>query len=431
MKTYLTRFAFGLAGLTLMSACATSDQFAQTSEYDDLYFTASDRNTVEFTKLNDPKKADYQQGSYVFDQQSYSSKNVNPEYIAKYNAGNQLNQEESVAQNEEYYVEEFEREDYMPSGNQPQVVNNFYGPASTFGNPAFGGGWGASPFFDPFLMDPFYDPFWGPSAFAGAGWGWRPGFNMGISMGFGWGRPGWGFGNAWAYRPWRDPFFSPWGFRNGYAMGFNDGFYGSYWNRPGVVIINNNENLGVNRRLVTNGRNIQRVSRATTPRSNATVRGRSVADRNAAVTRGTTNRTNARTSSNRDFTRSQNEYYQRSRANARSAESSRVYRSTTPASRSSRSFSTTEAARSSRSSTYTRSRSTSPSRSSYGTNSRSGSYSRGSYGNTRSSSPSYNSGSRSRSSGSYGGSSSGSYSRGSSSGSSSGGSRGSRGGGGE
>ena len=443
MKTYVTKLTLGLAAIGLLGSCATSDQFAQTSEYDDLYFTASDRNTVEFTKLNDPKKAEYQRGSYVYDQQSFSSKNVNPEYIARYNnSGNQQNlQQEENAQSDEYYVEEYERED-LREVDQPQIINNFYGaggPYSTFGNPAFNR-WGLGGFYDPFFYPFMMDPFFGASAFGP--WGMRPGLNVGLS--FGWGRPGWGFGNAWGYSPWRDPFYSPWGFRNAYAMGFNNGFYGGgLWNRPGVVIVNNNnEYLGVNRRKITNGRNVQRVTRASVADRNVTrARGRNFNDRNAVSTRGSSDAiSRSRSRGSRDFTRTQNEYYNRSRVGAASAQSSRAYRSTTPASRSSRSFSSSEAARSSRSNNYTRSRSTSPSRSysrgNYGTNSRSsGSYNRGSYGSSRSSG-SYSGGSRSRSSsGSYsrGGSSrsSGSYSRGSSSGGSRGGSRGSRGGGGK
>ena len=448
MKTYVTKLTLGLAAAGLLSACATTGQVAQTTEYDDLYFTASDRNTVEFTKLNDPKKAEYQRGSYVFDQQSISSKNVNPEYIARYNnAGNQRNlqqqQEEESTLNDEYYVEEYEREDLRTDVGQPQVINNFYGagPYSNFGNPAFnrwGGGF-YDPFFDPFMMDPFF----GPTAF-GPGWG---GVNVGLNIGWGWGRPGWGwnrpgwgFGNSWAFSPWRDPFYRPWGFRNAYAMGFHDGFYGGgLWNRPGVVVINNNEFLGVNRRRVTNGRNIQRVTRASANRNNAVVRGRNVGDRSAVTSRGRADQsTVARSRSTRDFTRSQNEYYQRSRERVGSGSTNRVYRSATPASRSSRTFSRTEATRSSQSGSYSRSRSTSPSRSysrgSYGSSSRSGSYSRGSYGGSRSGSYSRGSSSGSRSGsysrGSSGGTrSSGSYSRGSSSGSR-GGSRGSRGGGG-
>jgi hypothetical protein len=426
MKTYVKKLTFGLVVMGLLSACATTGQIAQTEEYDDLYFTSEDRNTVEFTKINDPEKAEYQRGSYVFDQQSFSSKNVNPEYISRYNnAGNQQSlPQEDNALNDEYYVEEFERED-LREADQPQVVNNFYGagPYSNFSNPAFNR-WGG-----------FYDPFFGPTAFAGSGYGFGPGFgfrsgfNVGIGFGFGLNRP-FGFGNSLAFHPWRDPFFRPFGFRNAYALGFYNGYYGGrFLNRPNVVVINNNEYLGVNRRRrVTNGRNVQRVTRATADRNDAVViRGRTTADRNVVTsrTRGI-QAANARSRSRdtRDFTSSQNEYYQRSRARTGSASNSRAYKSTTPASRNSRSYSSTDAARSSRNGSYTRSRSTSPSRSysrgSYGSRSRSGSYSRGS-------SRSRSSGSYNR--GSYGGSrSSGSYSRGSSSGSR-GGSRGSRGGG--
>jgi len=444
MKTYVTKFTLGLASVGLLSACATG-QMAQTTEYDDLYFSASDRTTVEFTKLNDPKKAEYQRGSYVYEEQSFSSKNVNPEYVARYNnAGNEQSlPQDDNALNDEYYVEEFERQG-AGELDQPRVVNNFYGmggmPFSTFGNPAFNR-WGG--FYDPFMMDPFMmDPFFGPAAF-GPGFGFRPGFNVGFGAGFGWNRP-FGFGNAWGFHPWRDPFFRPWGFRNAYAMGFYNGFYGAgLWNRPGVVVINNNNDvLGVNRRRVNYGRNTQRVSRASVADRNVTrARTRGSVDRSAATrARGVRDGiSNGRTRSSRDFTRSQNEYYSRSRVGSRSAQSSRAYRSATPASRSSRSYSSSEATRGSRSGTYSRSRSTSPSRSysrgSYGSSGRSSGYSRGSYGGSRSSgsysrgrSSGRSSGSYSR--GSYGGSrSSGSYSRGSSSGSSRGGGRSSRGGG--
>ncbi|MFP4095522.1 MAG: hypothetical protein ACLFUB_13625 [Cyclobacteriaceae bacterium] len=433
MKTYVASLVSGLAAAGLLSSCASTGQLASNGEYDDLYFTASDRNTVEFVKLNEPQRADYEQGSYVFDQQSYSSKNVNPEYVAKYSNSNnvQSSVDNAPAQDQEYYVEETDRNTF-DGVDEPRIVNNFYGPMGrfgTFGNPAFAG-WGANPFFhDPFMMDPFFDPFWGPTAFA------RPGLNFGLSVGF-----GWGFGNPWGFNRWNrwgDPFWgggfgSPWGFGNAYAMGFRNGFYGGgLWNRPSVVIINN-ENMGVARRNITRGRSNQRISRSVNNGESFATRGRSTTtgSRNA-VTRGSSTVRNARGTSNRDFTATQNEYYSRSRANARSAETSRIMRSSTPATRGSRSYSPAEAnRRSSRFGNYNRARSTSPSRS-YS----SPSYNRGSrsYGST---SPSYNSGSRSRSSspsynrGSYGGSrSSGSYGRGSSSGSRSGG-RSSRGGGG-
>jgi hypothetical protein len=445
MKTYVTSLVSALAAFGLLSSCATSE-FASSEEYDDLYFTASDRTTVEFVKLNEPQEANYERGSYVFDQQSYSSKNVNPEYIAKYSNANQNSVNNAPVQEQEYYVEETDRNTF-DGASEPHVVNNFYGPMgrfSTFGNPAFAGfgnpafaGFGANPFFyDPFF-DPFFDPFWGPTAFA------RPGFNVGINFGFGWGGAfafnRWNRWNRWGSPFWGGGFGRPWGFRNAYALGFRDGFYGGgFFGRPSVVVINN-ESLGV-RRNITRGRSNQRVSRAVNERDAFATRGRSntVNSRNA-VTRGSRGARNARSitrgSSNRDFTATQNEYYRRSRSNARSAQSSRIMRSSTPASRAGRSYSRTEAtSRSSRYGNYNRSRSSSPSRrGSYSTPS----YNRGSrsYGNSRSSSPSYNRGSRSRSSspsynrGSYGGSrSSGSYSRGSSSGSRSGG-RSSRGGG--
>lgn len=407
MKTYLISTLSSLAALVLMGACATSDQYVQNQEYDDLYFTAKDRNMVEVTKLNEPNKAQYNnKGSYIFDQESYSSKNVNPDLITQYQ-----NQENEAVEGEgEYYVEEYERADYQ-THDQPRITNNFYGqPYSTFGNSFYGRGFHDpfySSFYDPFYSS-FYDPFWGPS--------YRPGFSARFNLGF-------AFGSPWGYRP-----YSPWGSRMGwgspYGYGYDpfyasyydpyySGFYNGYYGRPGVVIINNNgEGLRSNR-LTTYGRSPMRTSRLTNDATNETRRtvrnSAGTASNNDRVvanerTRSSYGTRSARTSSE-NVTKTYNELNQR---RSSSTSVNRDYSSATPAARSNRSYTPADAtrSRSGNSGSYTRTRSSRPSN-----YSNSPSYERSrsnSYG--RSSSPSYGSSpSRSSSGSSYGTRSSGSY----------------------
>lgn len=415
MKTHLMSTLSGLATLALMGSCATTDQYAQAQEYDDMYFTANDRNTVEITKLNEPGKAQYDnKGSYVFEQKSYSGKNVNPDLIAQYE-----NQEVEAEEEAAYYVSEFEREDYK-TYERPQVVNNFYGrPYSTFGNPFYSGA-GAfhdpfySSFYDPFYSayDPygsFYDPFFGRPA-----WG-RPGFRTGLSLSL-------AFGNTWGSPRWRNPyagFRSPWGydpFMSSYYNPYYSGLYNGYGYglRPNnIVIINNGEAPG-SRRLTTYGRSPMRSSRVDNAANDTrrTVRssGRNASSREAVAserTRSSYGTRSSRSNSRESVTKSYNELNQRTRTRQSSdAYNSRNSSRATPATRSSRSYTPSDATRSSKSGSYTRTRSTRPSnnsnRSDYNrTRSRSSS---GYAPSQRSSGSSYgtrSSGSNSRSSGSY------------------------------
>lgn len=243
MKNYLITAFSGLTALGLLGACATTDQLSQYSENDDMYFTAEDRDLVEFTELNEPSEARYnRKGSYQYNEENYSSKNVNPDLIAEYQ-----NDDNQVTDEAEYYVEEQDR----ISGNQPNVVNNYYGqPYGSYGAPFYNdpfyssayGGFGRFGRFGRFGYDPFFNSFARPGFNVGFGlgmafgspWGWRNPYGFG-----GFGRP-FGFGG---YGGFYDPFNPFYGYAyNPYYGGFGYGGFG-YWNRPGIVIINNGEGL--------------------------------------------------------------------------------------------------------------------------------------------------------------------------------------------
>ncbi len=256
----------GLAaiGLLGMSACATTDQLSQYDEGDDMYFNAKDRNLVSFTALNESEKASYDnKGSYKYDDDNYSSKNVNPDLVAEYQNDNNKKADDQG----EYYVEEQDRN----YGNRPIINNNYYGqPYGGYGNSGFN--------------NPYYDPFYS-SAYGGfGGYGgfgrnsfFRPGLNIGMSFGFGspfgWGRPYYGyngfggFGNSYGYGGFYDP-FSP--FNDPYGYAYNPYYGGGYGYRPNVIIVNNNTE-GIRGPIRTN---VPSAGRASQQRTNiADVRG--------------------------------------------------------------------------------------------------------------------------------------------------------------
>jgi len=449
MKLYIASTLLSIA--VVFGAMAPS--LAQSKEYDDLYFNASDRKTISYEKINEPAKAAYDsKGSYAYEEESLSAKNVNPEYVAKYQAPQKKAKKNDKYSSEEYYVEEADRAEYADNRNTSYASNYYGSPASFSPYTTFG-----SSFYSPFYYDPFYDPFYGPAAFTP----YSSRFTMSIGFGF-------GFGTGWGYNPYRfgygpgfyDPFYSPYrGFA--YNRGFYDGFYagryGYYSNRyycptpygGNNVVIVNNEGVNNGRTRYTYGPSYSNRSRLNNSSStvsnrtrdvNAARQGRAVSNQAVSNTKNTSTRTGRVTTqgrtfdSNRDFSATQNEYYKRSRSNVSNRNTTTRSRSTysSPATRNDRSVTRDYSNRSynarpapntnsntrtrqysspsrsyNRSSNYSRSRSSSPSRS-YSSPSRNSSPSRSYSSPSRSSSsnsgrsystPSRSSSSPSRSSG--------------------------------
>lgn len=389
MKTFLITAGrhsvfSGLMAIGLLGSCATTDQLSQSGEYDDMYFTANDRDLVEFTELNEPGKAKYNnKGSYQYKEDNYSRKNVNPDLIAEY----QNNDNKQAADESEYYVEEEDR----VYGNQPIINNNYYGQS----HGAYGAPFYNSPYQDPFYSSAYrgfgrfgrygYDPFY--SSF------YRPGFNIGFGLGMTFGSP-WGmgmrnpyygyggFGRPFGYGGFHDPFNSFYDPFYASAYGYNP-YYGGggygYWNRPGIIIVNNGE--GINGKTPVRTNVPMRVSRA-----NQKV--------NVADVRGTTpNRVNSTRSS---YTRSATDFSSQNAVNksdARREANRRILSDTNNNSRRSNSYSSERNTRQ-----YTNSTRDSYRSRNYNNNNRSVDF--GNNSNSRSNNNSFNT----RSSGSSGGS---------------------------
>ena len=230
-----------LALLTLLGMMS-SIVFAQSVEYDDMYFNRKDREKLRESMMVSNRTAvsnqrvttptsKSEQISRFNPTDSYSARNVNPEF------NNQAaSQRRNDFADDEYLPEEYAngyRDAQMARAN----VNNWYAPgfyglrcsawhspyfamggiydpwmAGMWGTPSsmwrmnsglgfgssfmWGNSWAMNPY-HPMAWDPWYAPRWGNMM----GWGWDPfwnpygGMGMGMAMG-GWGNPYWGA------RPW-------------------------------------------------------------------------------------------------------------------------------------------------------------------------------------------------------------------------------------
>jgi len=398
-------------------------------EYDDMYFTPKDRKEIKTESINVPsstKKSatdadkkevinpSYSTQLYGNVDENYSSKNVNPEYIERYKVNSKDSaSDEELTEGDAYYVENYDRSNILNENLDKKSISQYGYPGSYYG---YNDPWARYNYYGRSFYDPFYSPYYG------SGWGFTPGISLSLSFGSGWGYNPWyspysswgypgyyGYYNPWysryyynpyAYDPWYGPnYYSPY-YRYGlgyassyYYSGFYNGYYNGYYVGSGDV----NGNINRYKRRATRGSD------------NYVVKDEIVPNRRTAVSQerpsGENQSINNRARTTRDYSRTQNEYYTRSRYNNGSTSTSSSVN--TRNSRNTVGTTSTPRVRSSRSGMdYSRPtyRNTTGARSS-------GSYNSGSY--NRSSSSYYNSGTqRSRTSSSYSGSRS--YSSGSS-----------------
>jgi hypothetical protein len=232
MKTRIVLVSVA-AGLIALSASA------QRVENDDMYFTAKDREkskaaeaeaslSTYSTKSNKNKKFDEVavQEDNTNPTDSYSARNVNPEYISRTNS-EVASEDESDYYDEDYASSSDDRFNYSNSYNNninwarsSWYANNFY-------SPYYGGGYG--------MMNPYYDPWMMSSPYYG---GYRSGWSLSLSYGFGnyYSPFGYGFGGGYG---WGNP-YSYYGYNSYYGGGYgyptyyygNEGSGRTYGKRP-------------------------------------------------------------------------------------------------------------------------------------------------------------------------------------------------------
>ena len=208
MKKYTKALLAPLSVLAIY-ACAPG-QYNQSQEYDDIYFTSSDRPSApKVVESNVPLTTEQASAKEVPNKKTYSLEEYSPTYvdeelINKYNNEGSNPDDDAIdletVSNEpptvlDYY-DTYDNEGYY---NTP-VVNNYY----------FNGGGFYDPFYtysynyDPFLWgDPFYNDFYRFRRFRRAGWGLSLGVSFG-SLGFFYGRP---YSSIYS---WGSPFYDPW-----------------------------------------------------------------------------------------------------------------------------------------------------------------------------------------------------------------------------
>jgi hypothetical protein len=211
-----------VAFLGLISFLFTVAAVAQGVENDDMYFNSKDRAKLNLAKAS--KNAEYtasvkkskreqveEENSNPTD--SYSARNVNPEYEARTNA------QSAQSDNEDYFVNNYRynnsnnlntwNNNFNTRYNNPWYSANYWGPSiNSWNTPYYGSyydSWG-----NPWA-NPYYRSGWS-SSFS---YHWGSSYNYGWGMDYGYGNPYYGYNN-----PYSGFGYSPWNSYNGYGYGY-------------------------------------------------------------------------------------------------------------------------------------------------------------------------------------------------------------------
>ena len=281
----------------LLVAFAATGAFAQ-GEYDDMYFNSKDRakmiasrNTLEpsLEKKARAKASDDE----INPTDSYSARNVNPEYTSR------ADSEIAQADDEDYFINNYKIQTQNQFNSWNRNYNNWYN-SPWYSSASFGYGMN-SPYYNNYYSpysSPWYDPYYSN------GWSSSLSFyagsrNYGWGMNYGYGCP---YNNYWN-SPYYSSFYSP--FNSWYSPYGYYGYGGYGYGAPVIVVVNDGNTRGP-------------------VYGKRSTRGTSFVQNNGSGDRGRssyTNRTVANTGSSngRTTTRKQDEYYQRTWQSTNSA----------------------------------------------------------------------------------------------------------------
>jgi len=214
--------------VAFLSLLAVSTSFVVSAqvEHDDMYFKSKDRAKLQASRPMTLKSmaSAHEVATAINPTDSYSARNVNPEYISQSKVGT------GSSESAPYFIP-----DYTPTSvNQSLSTNNAsywnnYNMAMGGYNPYYYGGM-YSAFASPYSS--FYSPMYGYNPY---GYGYNSYFNSGWSSSL---MLGFGMGNY--YPSWGSPY---WNNYYGWNSFYNNMGYGYY---PGNVIIINNDYNGRN-----------------------------------------------------------------------------------------------------------------------------------------------------------------------------------------
>lgn len=219
--------------LATFSLMGISGAFAQGIENDDMYFTSEDRaklraqrsTEVAYNTPSTSKKFDYEtSGERANPTDSYSARNVNPEYTSRAHTQTaQSDEEDYFVNNYQYNRNQYNNwnNDFNNWYSSPWYRTNYYGSAiNNWNSPYYGyNSWNS----------PWYDPFWSYN-----GWSTSFSFHYGSRWNYGWG----GNYNYWnrPYYGW-DPYYS--------GIGYGGGYWNNYMYPGTIVVVNNAERSNV------------------------------------------------------------------------------------------------------------------------------------------------------------------------------------------
>ncbi len=326
-------FSISILGLMLIFFTPVKAQ----DENDDMYFTPKDRKEIKKESVYVPSSKaintaavdkkevinpSYTTKIYGDAEENYSAKNINPEYIERYKVNSKdssLN--EGLAEDDAYYIENHDRSNIINENLDRKLDSKYSNYGSYYG---YNDPWARSNYYGRSFSDPFRNPYYG------SGWGYRPGLSISLSFGSGWGYnpwyspySSWGYPGYYGYYdPWYSSYYyNPYGYdywygpnyyspyyRYGYASsyyysGFYNGYHSGYYVGSGDV----NSNLNKYRRRTTRGSENYVVKDGVVPNRRTAVSQESSVTDNQSV--------NNRARTSRDYSRTQNEYYTRSRYN--------------------------------------------------------------------------------------------------------------------
>lgn len=241
-----------LTAMAILMSCFTAASIAQEIEYDDMYFNSKDRELLNARKAsaayayneNKNKAKDAEKADEGNPTDSYSSRNVNPEYVSRSKGKASKNNDEG-----DYFVNDYRYQ----SGNYYDNWNSGY---NNWANDAwYSNRWSMAPYgswYSPYYAhnawanpwcDPFYSSFYSPYY----SYGWPGSYTYYYGSSWGYNGFGWGMSYAWG-NPYR-------------------GYWSPYWGgRNTVIIINNDDNS----RKVTYGKRSPRGGSYVLPKSNST-----------------------------------------------------------------------------------------------------------------------------------------------------------------
>jgi hypothetical protein len=184
MKTKITLFSLVLS---LIAAGA----FAQV-EQDDMYFNAKDREKLKESQkasgialASSRKKAKQEEDELNNPKDTYSARNVNPEYTSRSHSETAQEDEEDYFVNNYRFNKANQYNDWNGNFNNwygnSWYRNNYWGPSiNAWNSPYYG-------YYDSF-NSPWYDPYWSRN-----GWSSSFSFYYGTGWNYGWG----GYYNYW------------------------------------------------------------------------------------------------------------------------------------------------------------------------------------------------------------------------------------------